>query len=192
MQRENLIPFPPNNISTHDKNNFIKHFENRYKVEQKFYGQLKPEDVFSDIEVLYVTPNELNSNKSSEFVEKFDPDIAFIFGPDIIKPPLYSALPRLSINLHLGLSPYYRGSATLFWPFYFLLPQYAGITFHKISKHIDIISLDYFFVNLFINGDKIGVYGGSYGGFFTLMSLFRHPGKYRAGVAVHQANIHLF
>ncbi len=31
---------------------------------------------------------------------------------------------------------------------------------------------------------RIGVYGGSYGGFFTLMSLFRHPGKYRAGVAM--------
>ena len=32
---------------------------------------------------------------------------------------------------------------------------------------------------------RIGVYGGSYGGFFTLMSLFRHPGKYRAGVALY-------
>lgn len=32
---------------------------------------------------------------------------------------------------------------------------------------------------------RIGVYGGSYGGFFTLMSLFRHPGTYRAGVALY-------
>ena len=30
---------------------------------------------------------------------------------------------------------------------------------------------------------RIGMYGCSYGGFFTLMSLFRHPGKYAAGVA---------
>ncbi len=36
-----------------------------------------------------------------------------------------------------------------------------------------------------VDRDKIGVYGGSYGGFFTLMSLFRHPGKYRAGVALY-------
>ena len=32
---------------------------------------------------------------------------------------------------------------------------------------------------------RIGVYGGSYGGFFTLMSLFRNPGKYAAGVALY-------
>ncbi len=33
--------------------------------------------------------------------------------------------------------------------------------------------------------DRIGVYGGSYGGFFTLMSLFRNPGRYAAGVALY-------
>lgn len=32
---------------------------------------------------------------------------------------------------------------------------------------------------------RIGVYGGSYGGFFTLMALFRHPGKFAAGVALY-------
>jgi dipeptidyl aminopeptidase/acylaminoacyl peptidase len=31
--------------------------------------------------------------------------------------------------------------------------------------------------------DRIGVYGGSYGGFFTVMALFRHPDRWRAGVA---------
>ena len=36
-----------------------------------------------------------------------------------------------------------------------------------------------------VDEGRIGVYGGSYGGFFTLMSLFRHPGKYRAGVALY-------
>ncbi len=33
--------------------------------------------------------------------------------------------------------------------------------------------------------ERIGVYGGSYGGFFTLMSLFRNPGRYAAGVALY-------
>ncbi len=33
--------------------------------------------------------------------------------------------------------------------------------------------------------ERIGVYGGSYGGFFTLMSLFRNPGAYAAGVALY-------
>ncbi|MCG8605785.1 prolyl oligopeptidase family serine peptidase, partial [bacterium] len=36
-----------------------------------------------------------------------------------------------------------------------------------------------------VDKKRIGVYGGSYGGFYTLMSLFRHPGKYAAGVALY-------
>jgi len=33
--------------------------------------------------------------------------------------------------------------------------------------------------------ERIGVYGGSYGGFFSLMALFRHPDRYAAGVALY-------
>ena len=32
---------------------------------------------------------------------------------------------KKNLNLHLGLSPWYKGSATLFWPFYFLQPNYS-------------------------------------------------------------------
>ena len=50
---------------------------------------------------------------------------------------MLSALPEVKVNLHLGLSPWYRGSATLFWPFYFLQPQFAGATFHQILPEAD-------------------------------------------------------
>ena len=63
--------------------------------------------------------------------------MSFIFGPDMIKEPILSNLPQVKMNLHLGLSPWYKGSATLFWPFYFLQPQYAGITLHNISEKPD-------------------------------------------------------
>ena len=36
-----------------------------------------------------------------------------------------------------------------------------------------------------VDPERIGIYGGSYGGFFTLMALFRHPGKFAAGVALY-------
>jgi len=137
MTREELIPNPPENISLIDKNNFIKHFNNRFKIEKKAYGDLEPENVFSDIEVLYTSPRKLNSERSAKFVKKFNPDFSFIFGPDIIKNHLFSTLPNISINLHLGLSPWYKGSATLFWPFYFLEPHFAGVTFHQIINKAD-------------------------------------------------------
>jgi len=34
-----------------------------------------------------------------------------------------------------------------------------------------------------VDPDRIGMYGVSYGGFFTLMSLFRYPGVFAAGVS---------
>jgi dipeptidyl aminopeptidase/acylaminoacyl peptidase len=35
-----------------------------------------------------------------------------------------------------------------------------------------------------INRERVGIYGGSYGGFTTLMALFRHPEYFKAGVAL--------
>ena len=66
-----------------------------------------------------------------------NPDVVLIFGSDLIKEPLLSMLPRHTLNLHLGLSPRYRGAATLFWPFYFMEPTYAGSTFHYIVSEPD-------------------------------------------------------
>ena len=46
MQREELIPVPPLNLIESDKKLFIRHFENRNKVEKEIYGDLSPEKVF--------------------------------------------------------------------------------------------------------------------------------------------------
>jgi len=51
---------------------------------------------------------------------------------------------------------------------------------NSILPFLDILSNDYG-----VAADRIGVYGGSYGGFFTLMALFRLPGKFAAGVALY-------
>ena len=34
-----------------------------------------------------------------------------------------------------------------------------------------------------VSPDRVGLYGCSYGGFFTLMALFKHPGVFKGGVA---------
>jgi dipeptidyl aminopeptidase/acylaminoacyl peptidase len=36
-----------------------------------------------------------------------------------------------------------------------------------------------------VDARRIGIYGGSYGGFFTLMAQFRHPGVFAAGAALY-------
>ena len=41
------------------------------------------------------------------------------------------------MNLHVGLSQYYRGSSCNFWPIHDLKPQLLGATVHFVSKRID-------------------------------------------------------
>ena len=131
--RENLIPQPTERLDKIDRANFIRHFENRATAEEKYFG----EQPLPDCDRLEIKNGALNSPRSVEFLRQVDPDLVLIFGCGLIKDPLYSALPGQSINLHLGLSPRYRGAATLFWPFYFMEPSYAGTTFHYIVAEPD-------------------------------------------------------
>ena len=131
--RESMIPKPPEHLQELDRLNFIRHFKNRDEAEERYFGS---QDV-PDCPVFEVNEDNLNSEKSVEFVKKVKPDVVLIFGCGLIKDPLYSELPNNSINLHLGVSPRYRGAATLFWPFYFMEPCYAGTTFHYIISEPD-------------------------------------------------------
>jgi methionyl-tRNA formyltransferase len=131
--RENMMPEPPVGIKETDRKNFVRHFSDRQKCEEKYFGV----QVLPDCETLKVDICDLNSNTSSDFIKFIKPDVVMIFGCGLIKEPLVSVLPYHTINLHLGLSPRYRGSATLFWPFYFMEPWYAGSTFHYIVGEPD-------------------------------------------------------
>ena len=132
--RESFIPQPPEGLQEHDKENFIRHFANREKYEKEYFGE---ERKLPDCPIHYVDRETLSSSETVAFVKELRPDVVFIYGPGMIREPLFSALPKYKINLHLGLSPRYRGSATLFWPFYFLEPNWAGSTFHIISDEPD-------------------------------------------------------
>lgn len=137
MERESLLPPPPENISKHDLTNFSRHFEKRFEIESGAFGELTHQSVYSGIDKFVCQPHELNSKATVEFVKKEPADVCIVFGSDLIKGKLLESLPELSLNFHLGLSPWYRGSATLFWPFVFMEPQCAGITIHKIVNEAD-------------------------------------------------------
>jgi methionyl-tRNA formyltransferase len=137
MQREEVLPKPPSNLGDHDKKLFQMHFENRYRVESTIYGNLNALEVFKNCNSIFIKPNELNSEQIADKVKKFNADFCFIFGVGLILDPVIGELPANKINLHLGLSPWYKGGATLFWPFFHLEPQFCGATFHQITKQPD-------------------------------------------------------
>lgn len=136
VQREDVMPQPPHGISKHDKDLFVRHFGNRQKIELEKFNCEEISNIDKN-KSIQVNPSELNTLEIAKEVQDFDADIAFIFGANLILEPVLSVLPENKINMHLGLSPWYKGAATLFWPFYFLQPQFAGVTFHQIIENPD-------------------------------------------------------
>ncbi len=137
MEREHLIPKCPVNITELDKKNFQRHFQNRKLLESGAFGSPKLIKKNGKIDTVTISPEELNSSFLVQRVKRFKAQFAFVFGCDLIKGELFEALPEFNVNLHLGLSPWYKGSATLFWPFVLLEPQFAGVTFHKLALAAD-------------------------------------------------------
>ena len=137
MERESVMPEPPTNIATRDRANFDLHFNNRLQVETAAFGELSFRTTFSEIDMFICGPKSLNAKETVDFVKQEANDVCIVFGCDLIKGDLLRALPALSLNFHLGLSPWYKGSATLFWPFYFMEPQCSGVTIHKIVAAAD-------------------------------------------------------
>ena len=67
--------------------------------------------------------------------ERFD--LVCLYGTGILGDGWLAAFPDRIVNLHLGLSPHYRGSATLFWPFFHRELHLLGTTIHLASARVD-------------------------------------------------------
>jgi hypothetical protein len=114
------------------------HFEERVRQESLYFGH--DSDFLeqrSGRSVLRIAPGELNSTRTREFLSVSDLAVLVVYGTNLLREPLLSDWAGRIVNLHLGLSPYYRGTATNFYPLYNGEPQYVGATIHLIDKGID-------------------------------------------------------
>ena len=65
-------------------------------------------------------------------------DAIIVFGSGLIREPLLShCMARRAVNLHAGISPFYRGNACNFWATYDGHPEYVGATIHRLSPGVD-------------------------------------------------------
>lgn len=112
----------------------MKHFEIRESVEYELFGRLSPKD-YRDISVSVDDINKSDIKLDATELGAFD--LCLVFGTTLLPPTLVNLLPPLTFNLHLGISPRYRGAATLFWPFYMLEPNWSGFTIHKLASEPD-------------------------------------------------------
>jgi methionyl-tRNA formyltransferase len=132
MEREPLLSNPPEIFSTKDRIYYKKHFSERKEKEEEYFAK-ESLDVY---EYKTTKTYTLNEDAKTTFA-RAKTDLLFVFGTHLLDELTLRTLPENTFNLHLGLSPRYKGSAGLFWPFYMLEPNQAGFTFHKIVKKID-------------------------------------------------------
>ena len=122
------------NLKLNNTNLIDEHFKLRNKTEESFF----PNDSSFIKEVLSIPYKDINREDIFQKIKEFKPDIIFIYGSSIIKEPLLSFTTKIpTFNLHLGISPYYRGSGTNFWPFVNEELEYVGSTILHINSGID-------------------------------------------------------
>ena len=95
------------------------------------------ENGFPETEILKVPCNSINKSKIFDTVKSKHFDYIIVFGTGIIGMDIIKEYPGKIINMHLGLSPFYKGSGTNFWPIVNNEPQYCGATIHLLDEGID-------------------------------------------------------
>lgn len=113
-----------------------RHLEAREQSENDFF-RLFVDTVPDNSNPIFLSSGDINTPEYTNRIIVLKPDLLVAYGCSIIKEPLLSAFHRRFLNVHLGLSPYYRGAGTNFWPFVNDEPEYVGATFMHIDAGID-------------------------------------------------------
>jgi methionyl-tRNA formyltransferase len=133
--RETKMPAvvePP--ASREDREVLARHFAERDTAEQRLLGEEIP---FPDRPRLEIPSGTINAPEVCAWVQERRPDYVVLFGTGIVRAPLLERFAGRLVNLHLGLSPYYRGSATNFWPLVQAEPECVGATIHLAVAAVD-------------------------------------------------------
>jgi folate-dependent phosphoribosylglycinamide formyltransferase PurN len=84
-----------------------------------------------------IEAHNVNSDAFAERLAELAPDIMIVNGAPLLERRIY-AVPRLgTLNVHFGLSPWYRGSFAQFWAVYHGDLEHLGATLHFIDEGVD-------------------------------------------------------
>jgi len=114
----------------------LKHLEAREVSEEDFF-RLYCNAVFDESNPKFIKKGDINNPEHVEEIIKLNPDLLIAYGCSLIKTELLDIFEGRFINVHLGLSPYYRGSGTNFWPLVNGEPEFVGATFMYIDSGVD-------------------------------------------------------
>lgn len=113
------------------------HFIQRKNTEKDFF-EVFVENSEEPKNTLFVNNGAINNDKIlQKKLYQSKPDIIISYGSSIIKDNIINKFPKKFLNIHLGLSPYYKGAGTNLWPLVNNEPEYLGITYMYIDAGID-------------------------------------------------------
>ena len=115
-----------------------KYFENVNNAQTHLFGNSYVNNKKKNIKILPMLSGDLNQcpmNLLSDFLKS---DVYVVFGSNYIKGELVDFLVKQkAINIHAGVSPYYRGTDCNFWALYDDNPHLVGTTIHLLTKGLD-------------------------------------------------------
>lgn len=142
---------------------FLKKFSETYSAGFRYHPMLRQYlkahfDVVVEkvgTQYLNIRCGEINSAELREFLKSVKPDIIVVLGSSVIKPEMISLPSVAMINIHSGLSPYYRGTWSYGWPIVNREPEYIGVTVHNVNAGIDSGGIIYQTKPLLESGDDL-------------------------------------
>jgi folate-dependent phosphoribosylglycinamide formyltransferase PurN len=112
------------------------YFSRVISAETKVFGRPRP--LPQNVRSMAMKMGDLSRVDVNDLGDALSADRFVVFGASFIKGPLCDLLvERRALNIHMGVSPYYRGSSTNFWAMYDKRPGMVGATIHLLSKGLD-------------------------------------------------------
>lgn len=113
-----------------------RYFQRVQEAERQVFGEIRP--LPSGTRVTSMRMGDLNQVSQAQLHSALNSEVYVVFGSSFIKGWLIDFLvEKRCFNLHIGVSPYYRGNSTNFWALYDRHPEYVGATIHYLTKGLD-------------------------------------------------------
>ena len=112
------------------------YFQRVRSAEKEVFGNIA--FLSGNVDHLALRSGDLNGLSKEILEPALESDVYVVFGSSFIKGWLIDYLvERRAINVHMGVSPYYRGSSCNFWAAYDGHSALVGATIHLLSKGLD-------------------------------------------------------
>ena len=113
-----------------------EYFSRVMAAEARIFGRI--EFLPANVRTMSIKAGDLNLLGIETFAEALQSDFFVVFGASFIKGPLAERLISSgAVNIHMGVSPYFRGSSCNFWALHDGHAKLVGATIHKLSKGLD-------------------------------------------------------